>query len=444
MRRLLSPVLTVVISAASVLPGFAQTGDEGTVSLAERVWMASKIYSSVQMYFAHWEGVPELDLEAVYRRYLDQATASAERKVFDLATMEFFAQLRNGHSDFNDPWLWQRYGQQLGFSLHRLDGVWIVDQSRLSSPAVGDVVERIEGVPADEFLADLLRYVSASSDEARRTKLFWRPFLFPAEFTLSLADGRDVIIRRGRQDYATAPRREMESRLLTDDVPYLYIPSFGDPANEEAAVEFLRQQAEAPALIIDVRGNGGGTTPVDLIRGLMDRPYRDWTESTALSIALFGAYRRVAESSQAEQLGDYVRGYLDAFANFNHPQLNLPGALNMPRGPVYEGELFLLADFGCASACEDFLLPFKQSGRALIIGQRTRGSTGQPYLYEFENGMSFRVSSKRVYFPDGLPFEGVGIVPDIVLTPSVDDVKAGRDIVLDRALELARQAKRDG
>jgi carboxyl-terminal processing protease len=357
--------------------------------------------------------------------------------------MEFFAQLRNGHSDFNDPWLWQRYGQQLGFSLHRLDGVWIVDQSRLSSPAVGDVVERIEGVPADEFLADLLRYVSASSDEARRTKLFWRPFLFPAEFTLSLADGRDVIIRRGRQDYATAPRREMESRLLTDDVPYLYIPSFGDPANEEAAVEFLRQQAEAPALIIDVRGNGGGTTPVDLIRGLMDRPYRDWTESTALSIALFGAYRRVAESSQAEQLGDYVRGYLDAFANFNHPQLNLPGALNMPRGPVYEGELFLLADFGCASACEDFLLPFKQSGRALIIGQRTRGSTGQPYLYEFENGMSFRVSSKRVYFPDGLPFEGVGIVPDIVLTPSVDDVKAGKDVVLDRALELAERAKPD-
>lgn len=443
MHRFLSFVLIVLISAASTLPGFAQTEDADTVSLAERVWMASKIYSSVQIYFAHWEGVPELDLEAAYRRYLDLATASAERKAFDLATMEFFAWLRNGHSDFNDPWLWQRYGQHLGFSLHHLDGAWVVDQSRLRSLAVGDVVERIDGIRADEFLADLMRYVSASSDEARRTKLFWRPFLFPAEFRLSLADGRDVTIRRGRQDYATAPRREMESRLLTGGIPYLYIPSFGDPANEEAAVEFLRQQAEAQALIIDVRGNGGGTTPVDLIRALMDRPYRDWTESTALSIALFGAYRRLAESSQAEQLGDYVRGYLDAFANFTHPQLNFPGTINTPRDPLYEGELFLLADFGCASACEDFLLPFKQSGRAVIIGQRTRGSTGQPYLYGFDNGMSFRISSKRVYFPDGSPFEGVGIVPDIVLEPSVDDVKAGKDIVLDRALELAVRAKPD-
>ena len=444
MRRFLSFVLIVVISAASALAGFAQTEDADTVSLAERTWMASKIYSSVQIYFAHWDGVPELDLEAAYRRYLDQATASAERRAFDLATMEFFAQLRNGHSDFNDPWLWQQYGQPLGFSLDRLDGVWVVDQSRLRSLAVGDVVERIDGVAADEFLANLVRYVSASSDESRRTKLFGRPFLFPAEFTLNLADGRDVIIQRGQQEYAPSPRRELESRLLSDDGPYLYIPPFGDPGNEEAAVEFLRQRAEAPALIIYVRGNGGGTTPVELIRALMDRPYRDWTESTALSIALFGAYRRVAELSQTEQLGDYVRGYLDAFANFAHPRLDVPGTLNMPRDPVYEGELFLLADFGCASACEDFLLPFKQSGRAVIIGQRTRGSTGQPYLYEFENGMSFRVSSKRVYFPDGSPFEGVGIVPDIEVRQTAGDVKAGRDVVLDRALELAQQARREG
>lgn len=444
MRWSVSYLLAASFVAAFSMPGFAQSEDVDTLALAERVWMASKIYSSVQVYFAHRDGVPELDLDAAYRRYVERATAEGGRKAFDLATMEFFAQLRNGHSDFNDPWLWQRYGQPLGFSLDRVNGQWVVDQSRLATVAVGDVVDVIDGVPADEFLTSLMSYIAASSAAARRIKLFWRPFLFPAEFAMGLADGREVIIRRGRQELAPAPQRAIASRVLADGIPYLAIPSFGERANEEAAVEFLRQISEAAAVIIDVRGNGGGTTPVDLIRALLDRPYRDWTESTSFSIALFGAYRQVAEASRTEQLGEYVRGYLDAFASFEHPQLRFPGTLNTPRDVIYHGKLFLLADFGCASACEDFLLPFKQSGRAVIIGQRTRGSTGQPFLYHFDNGMSFRVSSKRVYFPDGSPFEGVGIVPDVVLHPSVDDVKAGRDVVLDRALELAMRARRDG
>jgi len=72
------------------------------------------------------------------------------------------------------------------------------------------------------------------------------------------------------------------------------------------------------------------------------------------------------------------------------------------------GRLIVLIDGGCASASEYFVLPFKVSGRATIVGERTAGSTGQPYLYVFPNGISFRVSAKRVSFPDGSRFEGVG------------------------------------
>ncbi len=142
-----------------------------------------------------------------------------------------------------------------------------------------------------------------------------------------------------------------------------------------------------------------------------------------------------------DRLDDYLRGYLDAFSGFEHPLLMFPGTLNEPGESAYPGQLVLLADFGCNSACENFLLPFHQSGRATIVGERTRGSTGQPYLYDFDNGMSFRVSSKRVYFPDGSPFEGVGIVPDIVVEPSRQDLERGRDTILERALALAREGR---
>jgi C-terminal processing protease CtpA/Prc len=43
------------------------------------------------------------------------------------------------------------------------------------------------------------------------------------------------------------------------------------------------------------------------------------------------------------------------------------------------------------------------------------------------------VGSKHEMFPDGSPFEGVGIRPDVEVAPSVDDIRAGRDVVLEAA-----------
>ncbi|HEX3529182.1 MAG TPA: hypothetical protein VH988_19155 [Thermoanaerobaculia bacterium] len=50
-------------------------------------------------------------------------------------------------------------------------------------------------------------------------------------------------------------------------------------------------------------------------------------------------------------------------------------------------------------------MQIKESKRARILGESSYGSTGQPYMVDFGNGISFRVSTRRVYFPDGSPFE---------------------------------------
>ena len=79
-------------------------------------------------------------------------------------------------------------------------------------------------------------------------------------------------------------------------------------------------------------------------------------------------------------------------------------------------------------------MPLKTSGRAEIYGTPTRGSTGQPYMYDFGNGMGFRISAKRAYLPDGSPFEGVGLTPNVLIEPTAADIKAGKDAVLERAI----------
>jgi hypothetical protein len=56
-------------------------------------------------------------------------------------------------------------------------------------------------------------------------------------------------------------------------------------------------------------------------------------------------------------------------------------------------------------------------------------------------GMSVAVGAVRCRFPDGAPFEGVGIVPDVTVERRVADIAAGRDAVLVRAEELATASR---
>jgi len=208
---------------------------------------------------------------------------------------------------------------------------------------------------------------------------------------------------------------------------------------EDSAIAFLEAHPDAPSLVIDVRRNGGGTTPTRLIDALMDRPWRGFAQSTSFQVGLYSAYHRIGEMVDPARLDDYTRGYIDAFGEYEHPRLTFPGVVEQPGATVYDGPVVVLLDGGCASACEDFALPFATSGRGTLVGEPTSGSTGQPYMWSFENGMSFRVSARRVSLPDGSPFEGVGIVPDVAVRPSAADRRGGRDPVLETGLEIARR-----
>lgn len=384
--------------------------------VAERAYIASEIYAALPLYFAHWEGTPDdLDLQAAYKDYLAEALAATDRRGFSLATMRFMARLRNGHTRFWDDRLYHELGQPLGFTARPLEGSWVVTASQVDGLRPGDLITHLEGEPVDDFVGRLLPLVAASSEPAARALLFHpqrQEHLFPSRFTLGLDDGRSVLVDRSLTGKAPA-LPGTEARVLEGGrVGYVRIPSFGAPAFEEAAVAFIQANPTLRALVIDVRGNGGGNTPMTLIHALMDRPYRGFTESTPMSPALLRQH-------------------------FRDAQFHWKGDVTQPQADPYRGRIILLTDALCASACEDLLVPFRDSGRASIVGETTQGTTGQPHFRQLGDGMSFMVGMKRVYFPDGSPFEGVGVRPDIEVQPTRDDLRRGRDRALERSIKLA-------
>lgn len=383
---------------------------------AERVHIASRIYAATQVHFAHWDGLPRgFDLDSAYRHYLDSALAATDRLAFTRASMRFVAALRNGHSGFSDQVAERAYGASMGFTVVPVGPDFVVAWSRLDGLRKGDVIAAIDGEPMEQVFQRLAPYVSASQEAWARRSLFWRRFLFPERFTLTLGDKRTVaIVRQAPPPGSPSPDWDVKSRwLVPGRVAYVQVPSFDAEVFRDSAVAAVKRHLDAPAIVVDVRGNGGGTTPLALMELLQDREWRWYAEATPAGAAL----------DRKDRPRQMLRWAAEVLPPAKEP---------------YRGRLVILADGGCFSACEDFLVPFKDNGRATIVGSATGGSSGQPTFFDLGDGMSFRIGTKREYLPDGREFEGVGILPDVLVEPTVEDIRAERDPVLERGLAIAR------
>ena len=395
--RMLCGALFVALMSFAALPGAAQTADEfGGVSREEVVTTVDR---QIRRHFAHWQGVPGYDYAAAFATYRAAALAAPDRATFSTLTEAFVARLQNGHTYFYDQPM--NVGDT-SYSVGHYGGQWIVTGSLLSAVPAGSVITAVDEEPIDALYQRAAVQIAASSDRARRSRFGW-PRDWPMQYTLHLADGRAVAIdRAARPDlrFGELPP-QVFARWQEPGVGYLRVHSFNQHEYEAAAVAAMRgEYASARTVIVDARGNGGGNTPNALGRLLLGRDWRFW------------------QTSQPRA-----------------PVTVAPRA--RPPSPKY----IVLIDRHCASACEDFVMPFSISGQAVLVGETTMGTSGQPEIKRWPNGMELWVSRRRQWFPDGREFEGVGVAPDVAIELGAADFARGaEDRILRCALALAHDA----
>ena len=165
-------VLVVVVPCVFCSGVFAQSS---SISVEERVMMASRIYHVVSTFFP---GLSQEKFDAAYEKYLSTILRTGDRRAFDLASMEFVADLHDGHTWFYDKWLDQNYGAPIGILAYPVAGKWTVVRSQLDSIHVGDVIASVDDAGADELFARNRRYLSASSDRDAGVSFFDTPAVF--------------------------------------------------------------------------------------------------------------------------------------------------------------------------------------------------------------------------------------------------------------------------
>jgi C-terminal processing protease CtpA/Prc len=212
----------------------------------------------------------------------------------------------------------------------------------------------------------------------------------------------------------------VESRALAGGIAYLRLPTFDDegvPAAFDSALDRL-DLARTKGIILDLRYNMGGDDQFawPVLRRLIDRRVLGFTWKT--------------------------REYRPALASWNQPETWFQGdtvSIEPSERPRYGGPLVVLTGPNTMSTSEDFLVALDYSGRALLVGEPTAGTTGNPVNTRLPGGGILRVCSVRCTYPDGREFVGRGIQPDVLVHPTVAGIRAGRDEVLERALEAIRE-----
>ena len=81
-------------------------------------------------------------------------------------------------------------------------------------------------------------------------------------------------------------------------------------------------------------------------------------------------------------------------------------------------------------------MAFRTAPGATVIGSTTAGADGNVSRIALPGGINTMISGIGVYYPNGKETQRVGIIPDLVVKPTIRGIKEGRDELLDKAIEI--------
>jgi len=145
-----------------------------------------------------------------------------------------------------------------------------------------------------------------------------------------------------------------------------------------------------------------------------------------------------------KEMGEYLLEKPTPFVKFakvaSQPGLFLfdkPLEIGKKNPDFYKGKVIMLVNEVTQSNAEFTAMGFRKAKNAIIIGSQTAGADGNVTpLFNLPGGISTLFTGLGVYDPDGKETQRIGIVPDIIVKPTIKGILEGKDEILDKAMEI--------
>ena len=356
---------------------------------------------------------PTLDLDLFWKaysilndKYVPTATSSAAISDQD----KLYGAIKGLAESYGDPYTTflntkesKNLTSDLSGSLEGIGAILAIKDGKLTAISI------IKGSPAENgslLGGDRIQKIDGDSTQAMDIETAVNKIRGKKGTAVSLTIERDNVgapfIIRIVRDTITAP--VVEGKLYSGGVFVIKVASFTSNLSDlfRNALRDYRNSG-ATRLIIDLRNNTGGylDAAVDMASWFLPTGKVIVTEDFA---------------GKQDPIIYRSRGY-DLFA---------------PKQRVV-----ILVNEYSASASEIFAGALHDSAEAILVGEKTFGKGSVQELVPLTEDTMLKITIARWLTPAGISISHNGITPDFVVGLNIDDIKAGKDPQLDKALEVA-------
>lgn len=395
-----------------------------------------------------WLGVDIDALHATAQRELDQVHDADD---FYFLVKKYVGGLMDGHAGVRpghvSPGL--STAMQWPFAVARIDGHFYVKTLEAVDAPLrpGDEVLSVNGIPLRDTFETALTRCTGSTAAGRECRAL-DTMRSGAEKQLRIqavrAGGSNFTCELPALRDTAAPEEPIRWKKLESNVGYLRLPSFRQdmkileaggrgPAALQAALEpkktALRQAftelRDTRALILDLRGNGGGSDAL----GHFLAHYLCDTEAHPIYYSLS---THISEDLAALPDFAYLRNAPPSVGNRFETKLLAEKGIQ-----PYPGKLAVLMDEGCFSACDCFLNYLACAApKTVFVGRPNGAGAGapRPVVTLPHSKMVITFCVMQVWNLNGQLIESRPLKPTVLVKWTVDDLLQRRDPDLEAAL----------
>jgi C-terminal processing protease CtpA/Prc len=371
-------------------------------------------------YWFPYRDVMQENWDTVLREFVRRVWMSDTQDAYRLSMMALIARVHDGHAN-----LWSSLdvrpptgSYSLPVILRFVEGKAVVTGfandtlGAASGLRVGDVILRIGGDRVDSLVTAWAPLYAASNQAARLRDMARAITRGPSGRVRVIAERNGSKVEVEAERFAQArldPRAGFTHDLpgetfqrLTKDVAYLKLSSV---SNAQAG-DYIGRAEGAKVLVIDIRN-----------------------------------YPR---EFMVFSLGSHLVSEKTDFARFTASDAANPGAFLWtppislyPQEPRFAGSVVILIDETSQSQAEYTAMAFRSARNALVVGSTTAGADGNVSRIPLPGGLISMISGIGVFYPDRKPTQRVGIVPELMVQPTIAGIREGRDEVLEAAVSRA-------
>lgn len=248
------------------------------------------------------------------------------------------------------------------------------------------------------------------------------------------------------------PRKKSEHKLLANNIGYIYLHKM---EKKEDYLKWLQNTMEefknTNALIIDIRGNGGGSrkpiytllpyfiTSPKVINVNALRINKDLDPNINEPIGRLEKRMAYPEKSthwtaeERKAITDFKTNFTPEWKFDKNKFSKWHYSVVSPNNTPYNKPVYVLMDSGNFSASDIFLAAFKGTKNITLIGEKSGGGSGFTSVKFLENsGLMYLLSRMASFQPNGKLYDGNGVTPNIEIKQTVETIE--KDVVLEETI----------